>query len=93
MSLDGNFVAVGSDLEVFTCDVNNSGAQPRKIMLSNRGNINSQRVNFSRDGKKVVVATRNVNGQTEIILYDRLESQEVWSRNLTKTEEIVSPRL
>lgn len=88
MSLDGDFVAVGSDRDVFVYDVNNSRVTPRKIMLSNNANVNSQRINFSRDGNKVVIATRKLNGQVEIILFDRLDSQEAWPRINTKEQEI-----
>jgi len=92
ISPNGNYVAVGSDRQVSIYAVHDPHAAPQPVMLSTQTpQINSQRINFSPDSNKVVIATRETNGQIEIILYDRVKSQESWPRKTPKVS-FVSPR-
>jgi hypothetical protein len=96
VSSDGNYVAVGSDGQVSIYAVNNAHADPKLIMLSNQSNqpspVHSQKVNFSTDGNIVVIATRHINGQIELILQDHRKGEEIWQRKLLNYGGIVSPR-
>jgi len=90
MSLNGNYVAVGSDGEISIWNIKDDTNPARKIMLSDSKVVNSQRINFSRDGSKVVIATRQPKGQIEIILFDHLDSREIWRRTNPKREEFTN---
>lgn len=95
VSTDDKWVALGSDRELSVYNVNMPQLSPGIAKLSRQPNlhISSQRVNFSRDANKVVIATGqsdSQNSQIDIVLFDNSKSQELWNRISTKPVGIVS---
>jgi hypothetical protein len=95
MSLDDDFVALGSDRELYIYDVTNRRLLPTgsKFSIGPNLHVTSQRVNFSPNGEQVVIATRQSDGHIRTILYDRLKLHETWNRITAKAVGMVSTKV
>jgi hypothetical protein len=83
ISQDGNNLALGLDRKVYLYNLRDTPRQVETLGLSDvlEQSIKSQRLNFSLDGSKIAVATRDGGGNIEACLWDH-ESKVGWS-NLT----------
>ncbi|KAH7372117.1 hypothetical protein BKA64DRAFT_263277 [Cadophora sp. MPI-SDFR-AT-0126] len=77
ISMLGKYVAIGSDTQALVYNTDDKSLQ-NPIDLSSRDDVSSQRMCFSPDEKKLAIATRKLNGQTDLMLWDHLELVEVW---------------
>jgi WD40 repeat protein len=81
VSRDGKYLAVGLDRKVFLYDLLNVERQMEPLSLSTElpQSIESQRLNFSLDGSKIVLATRYGSGSIEVRVYAH-ETKAGWSQ-------------
>ncbi|PVH70513.1 hypothetical protein DL98DRAFT_619241 [Cadophora sp. DSE1049] len=86
VSMGGIHVAVGSDLQVLVYNTSDGSLQT-PIMLMKHDGINSQKLSFSPDEKKLAIATRLPSGQTDFMVWDHLTPGKLWQRPCTKEGE------
>jgi len=89
VSSQGESVAVGFDSCFLIYEIaagNKAAPTTRQPLDTNpKSHFNSQRLNFSRDGTKLIVATRktqNQQGMVELNFHDEVDPTETWRRLL-----------
>lgn len=89
ISSQGESVAVGFDHCFLVYDIAAGNKAPpiirQPLDTNSKSHFNSQRLNFSRDGTKLIVATRkthNFLGSVELNFHDELDSMNNWRRLL-----------